>query len=56
MSAAQKFEVLKTTPRRDGSTLVMLRKGGSAVWNGPGDLEEGERVLVVDGKVMRQTR
>lgn len=53
---AQKFEVLKTTPRRDGSTLVMLRKGGSAIWDGPGDLQEGERVLVADGKVVRAPR
>lgn len=53
MTQAQKFEVLKTTPRRDGSVLVMLRKGGSATWNGPGDLDEGERVLVVDGKIVR---
>ena len=56
MTQAQKFEVLKTTPRRDGSTLVALRKGGSAVWNGPGELEEGERVLVIDGVVVRTTR
>jgi hypothetical protein len=50
---AKTYEVLKTTPRRDGSTLVMLRAGGSATWNGPGDLREGERVHVVDGKVVR---
>lgn len=54
--SAKKFEVIRTTPRRDGSYLVMLRQGGSASWNGPGELREGERVLVIDGKVVRQSR
>jgi len=53
MSESKKFEVMKTVQRRDGSFLVMLRNGGSASWNGPGELEEGERVLVVDGKIVR---
>jgi hypothetical protein len=53
MTQAQKFNVLKTTKRRDGSVLAMFHNGGSAVWTGPGELEEGERVLVVDGKVVR---
>lgn len=57
MTNAKKFAVLKTTPRRDKSWLVMLRAGGSASWNGPGDPpSEGEWVHVVDGQVVRQTR
>lgn len=44
------FQVIKTTPRRDGKYLIMLLKGGSAISDV--QVEVGKRVIVRDGVVV----
>lgn len=50
MSRPDRFTVLKCTARRDGSFLVILQKGGSAVSDV--EIAEGKTVRVVDGRVV----
>lgn len=50
MSRPDRFTVLKCTARRDGSWLVILQKGGSAVSDV--EIAEGKTVRVVDGRVV----
>ena len=50
MTRAERFTVLKCVPRRDGSFLVMLLKGGSA--SSDVEIPEGKTVRVRDGRVL----
>lgn len=54
MAQTDRYTVLKCVPRRDGTFLVMLLRGGSA--SSDTSISEGKTVRVRDGKVVEVVR